>query len=205
MFSNSNLTIRFLVGAVVAFLLLLLAVGGGTGFVTVLYLNNQITSLSPDFAALSGPGRDHAMQVYQQAQSAYSWFLTACVVIALFATVVCVTAYSAVQNGILRPLAAMVRAMREVADQQYATAIPGLGRSNEIGLLAGALEVFMTNGIERQRLSARELQEAQRQSERSRDLDDRIQMEVIDAGAAVGVVTRTALCIHAADLSSSLP
>lgn len=55
MFSNSNLTIRFLVGAVVASLLLLLAIGGGTGFIAVLYLNNQITSLSPDFAALSGP------------------------------------------------------------------------------------------------------------------------------------------------------
>ena len=53
MFSNSNLTIRFLIGAVVAALLLLLAVGGGTGFIAVLYLNNEITSLSSEFSALS--------------------------------------------------------------------------------------------------------------------------------------------------------
>ena len=42
MFSNSNLTIRFLVGGVVASLLLLLAIGGGTGFAGVAFL---LTSL----------------------------------------------------------------------------------------------------------------------------------------------------------------
>ena len=174
MFSNSNLTIRFLVGGVVASLLLLLAIGGGTGFIAVLYLNNQITSLSSDFAALSGPARDHATVIYQQAQSAFSWFLVACVAIAVFASAVCLMTYAAVQNGILRPLAAMVSAMRDVADQKYDTRIPGLGLGNEIGQLAGALEVFKTNGIERQRLTERELQEAQRQGERSRYLDGRI-------------------------------
>lgn len=51
MFTNSNLTIHFLVGAVVAALLFLLSIGGGTGFVAVLYLNNEITSLSSDFAS----------------------------------------------------------------------------------------------------------------------------------------------------------
>src|SRR5689334_14091271 len=133
MFSNSNLTIRFLVGAVAASLLFLLAIGGGTGFVAVLYLNNQITSLSSDFAALSGPARDHAMQIYQQAQAAFSYFLVACAIIAVFAGSVCMTAFFAVQNGIMRPLAAIVHAMREVAGQKFETPIPGLGCSNEIG------------------------------------------------------------------------
>ena len=44
-------------------------------------------------------------------------------------------------------------AMREVAAQKYDTPVPGLGRANEIGLLAAALEVFKFNGIERQRLT----------------------------------------------------
>jgi methyl-accepting chemotaxis protein len=174
MFSNSNLTIRFLIGVVVAALLLLLAVGGGTGFVAVLYLNNEITSLSSDFGALSGPQHDHAMQVYQQAQAAFSYFLMACVAIAVVASTVCLISYFACRNGIVGPLAAMVHAMREVADQKYATPIPGLGRANEIGQLAGALEIFKTTGIERQRLTEHELQEAQRQAERSRYLDGKI-------------------------------
>ena len=175
MFSNSNLTIRFLVGAVVAALLLLLAVGGGTGFVAVLYLNNEITSLSSEFSALSGPSRDHALQIYHEAQAAFSYFLMACVGIAFVASAVCLTTYFAVRNGIMGPLAAMVHAMRQVADQKYATPIPGLGRTNEIGLLAGALEVFKTTGIERQRLTEHQLQDAQRQGERSRYLDRKIQ------------------------------
>ena len=174
MFSNSNLTIRFLIGGVVAALLMLLAIGGGTGFVAVLYLNNEITSLSSEFSALSGPGRDHALQIYQQAQAAFSYFLMACVAIAVVASTVCLITYFAVRNGIMGPLAAMVHAMREVADQKYGTPIPGLGRANEIGQLAGALEVFKTTGIERQRLTEHELQEAQRQAERSRYLDGKI-------------------------------
>ena len=174
MFSHSQLTIRFLVGIVVASLLLLLAIGGGTGFVAVLYLNNEITSLSSEFSGLSGPGRDHAQHIYQDAQAAFSYFLMACVAIMVFASAVCLTTYLAVQNGILRPLAAIVHAMREVADQKFDTPIPGLGGSNEIGLLAGALEVFKTNGIERQRLTEQKLQEAQRQGERSRYLGSRI-------------------------------
>lgn len=175
MFSNSNLTIRFLVGAVVAALLLLLAVGGGTGFVAVLYLNNEITSLSSEFSALSGPSRDHALQIYHEAQAAFSYFLMACVGIAFVASAVCLTTYFAVRNGIMGPLAAMVHAMRQVADQKYETPIPGLGRTNEIGLLAGALEIFKTTGIERQRLTEHQLQDAQRQGERSGYLDRKIQ------------------------------
>ena len=174
MFSDSNLTIRFLIGAVVAALLLLLAVGGGTGFVAVLYLNNEITSLSAEFGALSGASREHALQIYQQAQAAFSYFLMACLAIAVFASVVCLATYFAVRNGIMGPLAAIVHAMRQVADQKYETPIPGLGRANEIGLLAGALEVFKTTGIERQRLTEHELQQAQRQGERSRQLDEKI-------------------------------
>ena len=174
MFSNSNLTIRFLVGAVVFALLLLLGIGGGTGFVAVLYLNNEITSLAAEFKALSGPGRDHAMLIYQQAQAAFSYFLIACAAIAVVASAVCLIAYFAVRDGVMRPLAAMVRAMSEVAEQKFDVRIPGLGRSNEIGLLAGALEVFKKNGIERRRLTEQELHEAQRQRERTRQLDERI-------------------------------
>ncbi len=174
MFCDSHLTIRFLVGAVVAALLLLLALGGGTGFVAVLYLNNEITSLSSDFGALSGPSHEHALQIYHEAQTAFSYFLMACVAITVVASIVCLMTYFAVRNGILGPLVAIVQAMREVADQNYQTAIPGLGNANEIGLLAGALEVFKTTGIERLRLTDQKLQEAQHQAQRSRYLDEKI-------------------------------
>ena len=174
MFSESNLTIRFFVGAVVVAFLGLLAVGGGTGFVAVLYLNDQLTSLYADFASLSGPSHDHALQIYREAQSAFSIFLMACVAIALVALTVCISAFYAVRNGILGPLAAIVNAVQKIADQKYDTAIPGLGKTNEIGVLAGALEIFKTNGLERQRLTGQQLAEAQRQGERACHFDEEI-------------------------------
>ncbi|WP_441241358.1 methyl-accepting chemotaxis protein [Tardiphaga sp. 768_D3_N2_1] len=175
MFSDSNLTIRFLVVSVAAALLILLAIGGGTGFVAVLYLNNEITRLSALFGALSGESHAKAMQIYYQAQAAFSYFLMACAAIGVLASIVCVTTYFMVRNGIMGPLAAIVHAMREVADQKYETFIPGSGKSNEVGLLAAALDVFKTNGMERQRLTAQELQDAKYKGERAAYLDEKIQ------------------------------
>ncbi len=175
MFSESDLTIRFFVGAVVVALLGLLAIGGGTGFAAVLYLNNQLTNLYADFSSLSGPGHDHALQIYNQAQAVFSFFLVACVAIALVALTVFYTlAFFAVRNGILGPLAAIVYAVQQIADQKYETAIPGSGKTNEIGLLAAALDVFKNNGLERQRLAEQQLLEAQRQGERARHFDEEI-------------------------------
>lgn len=174
MFSNSNLTIRFLVGAVVFALLVLLGIGGGTGFVAVLFLNNEITSLAGEFKSLDGAARDHAMQIYQHAQTIFSYFLMACAAIAVVACTLCLTAYFAVRNGVMGPLVAMVHAMREVADEKFETPIPGLGHDNEIGLLAGALEVFKKNGIERRRLTEHELEDAQHQRERAERLEQQI-------------------------------
>lgn len=58
--------------------------------------------------------------------------------------------------------------------QKFETPVSGLGRTNEIGLLAGALEVFKANGLERRHLAEQQLHEAQHQAERSKFLDDRI-------------------------------
>ncbi|MHC2369886.1 methyl-accepting chemotaxis protein [Bradyrhizobium diazoefficiens] len=174
MFANSNLTIRFLVGAVVAALLFLLGIGGGTGFVAVLYLNNEITSLSSDFAALSGPARDHAMQIYQQAQAAFSYFLIACGVIAVVACAICLTTWFAVRNGILSPFAAIVHAMREVADQKFETPVPGLGGTTKSACSPARWRSSRPTGSNGRRLTEQQLREAQHQAERSKFLDARI-------------------------------
>ncbi len=175
MFTESNRTIRFFVGGVVTALLGLLAIGGGTGFVAVLYLNTRMTQLYGDFAALHGAAHLHALQVYQQAHMAFVYFLIACCVIAVIAVTVCVVTYYAVQNGILSPLAEIVHAMGEIADQKFDTPIPGLGRDNEIGQLAAALNVFRTNGVERKRLGEEQAAEAERQARRAHELDEEIQ------------------------------
>jgi len=47
--------------------------------------------------------------------------------------------------GIVRPLSAMTGAMRRLADGNLATGIPSLGRRDEIGSMARAVEVFRDN------------------------------------------------------------
>lgn len=192
MFSNSNLTIRFLVAAVVVALLGLLAIGGGTGFVAVLYLNTQLTAIYSDFSALSGSAHDHALQVYEQARQAFTFFLIACGGIAVIAMTVVLTAFLAVKNGILGPLASIVHAVRQIADQKYETKIPGLGQTNEIGLLAAALDIFKINGIERQHLAEKQLQDAKRQGQRSVRLDEEIQMFNISVANVANSVASSA-------------
>ncbi len=54
---------------------------------------------------------------------------------------------------IARPVEAVTAAMAQVAGGDLAVTVPGLGRHDEIGRLAGALETFKANAVAAQRLS----------------------------------------------------
>jgi methyl-accepting chemotaxis protein len=57
-------------------------------------------------------------------------------------------------RGVSGPLGAMTEAMRVLASGKLDLTIPGAGRRDEIGAMAGAVEVFKDNAIERLRLEA---------------------------------------------------
>ena len=57
-------------------------------------------------------------------------------------------------RAIVRPLRAMTGAMRQLAAGDFATAIPGVGRKDDIGDMAAAVQAFHRDGIEKQRLEA---------------------------------------------------
>src|SRR6185295_16461716 len=50
-------------------------------------------------------------------------------------------------RGISRPMIAMCKAMRELAGGNFAVVLPGLGRRDEIGEMAGAVEEFKMQAI----------------------------------------------------------
>ena len=56
---------------------------------------------------------------------------------------------------ISRPLAAMTEAMLRLANREMATIIPCIGRGDEIGSMAGAVQVFKDNMIAADRLASR--------------------------------------------------
>ena len=64
-------------------------------------------------------------------------------------------------RAIVRPLGALNRTMRRLAERDMTAEIGGLGRKDEIGAMAGSVQVFKDNMIEADRLRAE--QEAQKQ------------------------------------------
>src|SRR3954466_14000139 len=50
-------------------------------------------------------------------------------------------------TGISRPMIAMCKAMRELAGGNFDVVLPGLGRKDEVGEMAGAVEEFKMQAI----------------------------------------------------------
>ena len=91
-------------------------------------------------------------------------------------------------RSISRALASMISAMTGLAGGNVKVAIPGLGRGDEIGEMAGAVEVFKNSMIETERLRAEQLEAEQRQAaQRKADM-----VKLADAfEGAVGEIVET--------------
>jgi methyl-accepting chemotaxis protein len=94
---------------------------------------------------------------------------------------------------IARPLLGMAGAMRKLADGDLSTAIPGAGRSDEIGGMASAMEVFKVNAAENERLKAAQKEaEAHAETQKRkalRDMADTVERETTSAIAKVAATT----------------
>jgi methyl-accepting chemotaxis protein len=116
--------------------------------------------------------------------SVATWML-----IAFGAAVILVFGFSLlVGQSISKALGSMVSAMTGLAGGNVKIAIPGLGRSDEIGEMAGAVDVFKNNMIEAEQLRAEQLQFEQRQAEQ-RKADMRELADVFES--AIGEIVET--------------
>ena len=84
--------------------------------------------------------------------------------------------------GVMRPLSAMTEAMKALAAGDRGAAVPGTRRSDEIGLMARAVQVFKDNAIEMDRLRAEQEREREKteltRREAMLELADRLDREV---------------------------
>jgi methyl-accepting chemotaxis protein len=96
----------------------------------------------------------HGAAVYA---SARIWILAALAV----AVLLCCIAVFGIVRGVSTPVLVMAQAMQRLAEGDDAVTIAWSGRSDEIGRMAAALEVFRSNALEKRRLA--EAQEAERQ------------------------------------------
>lgn len=70
---------------------------------------------------------------------------------------------------IATPIRDMTKAMLELADGDYTVKVPGMSHEDEIGDMAGAVNTFKENGIERQRLAEETEQARLREEAAERD------------------------------------
>jgi methyl-accepting chemotaxis protein len=111
-------------------------------------------------------------------------------------------------RGISRPMTAMCKAMRELAGGNFDVVLPGLGRKDELGEMAGAVEEFKLQAIAKAERDAR-AQDAQnkassaaRRAELIRFADDfeaavgtivsNVSASAVQLEQAAGTLTRTA-------------
>ncbi len=71
-------------------------------------------------------------------------------------------------RGVTRALGRMVGAMKELASGRFDAVLPGLGRKDEVGAIARAVELFKVKAIERARREAEEEEAKQRAADTAR-------------------------------------
>src|ERR1700686_3259528 len=111
-------------------------------------------------------------------------------------------------KGISRPMTAMCRAMRELAGGNFDVVLPGLGRKDELGDMAGGVEEFKMQAIAKAERDAaahdaqNKASGAARRAELIRFADDfeaavgaivsNVSASAVQLEAAAGTLTRTA-------------
>jgi len=74
----------------------------------------------------------------------------------------------AIGRGIARPVISMCSAMTELAKGRHEIVLPGLGRRDEVGKMAGAVEMFKRQAIERTEREAAEIEQRNRSAAEQR-------------------------------------
>ncbi|RAI44381.1 methyl-accepting chemotaxis protein [Rhodoplanes roseus] len=137
--------------------------------------------------------------VYVDDLEAQTWAATRRALLAASVVLLITLAVSMVAaRRITTPLQRMTATMKSLAAGALEVAIPGTGRRDEIGEMAGAVAVFKANAIERQRLEAQQKEaEARAETQRREDmhrLADRFETAV---GGIIATVSSAATELEA--------
>jgi methyl-accepting chemotaxis protein len=138
--------------------------------------------------------------VYVDDLEAQKWTSTKRSLMILAVLLPIVLAISAlVARRITRPLQLMTAAMKDIAGGKLDATVPGIGRADEVGEMAAAVEVFKSNAVTRLKLEAEQKEaEARAAAQRKTDM---LKM-ADDFEAAVGLIIET-VSTHSSQLESS--
>ena len=100
-------------------------------------------------------------------------------------------------SAIAGPVVGMTAAMRKLAEGDTEVTVPGVGRKDEIGAMAGTLHVFKDNRIAADRLAAEQEAEQKVKAQRAERLEGLTQSFERTAGELVGMVSSAATELQA--------
>lgn len=150
-------------------------------------VERELSAISENVRALLNEGSATAQAAAErEARAAVAALNFAQMVsLALGALVAAVLVGSAIfgARSIARPIAQITTSMSSIARGQLSTPIPHLGRGDEIGQMASAVEVFKENGIRVAALGEEEAERARQAAERAKMME-RFQAEFDEAIAA---------------------
>jgi methyl-accepting chemotaxis protein len=106
-------------------------------------------------------------------------------------------------RGIANPLAMMTTAMHRLAERDMTTEIVGLDRKDEIGTMAGAVQVFKENMLKADHLAAAQEAERVAKEQRAARLDTLLRDFEAKAAALVGLVSSAATQLESTARSMS--
>lgn len=119
------------------------------------------------------------------------------------ATALCIAAALLIIGNVSRPISAMTEAMRRLAKRDMTTKIAGVGRKDEIGTMAEAVQVFRDNMIEADRLAAAQEAERAVKEKRAVALETLTQSFETKIGQLVSMLSTAATEMQAASQSMS--
>jgi len=156
-----------------------------TAAATALYAGEMRTSFHKFGDALQADQDYQIKAGHQEAlesTATYSSSRTLILIVLGIAATLCVVAGWMIVSGVSTPIRAMTGAMTRLAQHDLTTEINGVGRKDEIGQMASAVEVFKTSMIEADRLKAEQEKAQAAAAKRSalvdqltRDFDTKVQ------------------------------
>ncbi|NVO14114.1 MAG: HAMP domain-containing protein [Rhodoplanes sp.] len=130
------------------------------------------------------------------------------VIVGIGVAVALVLGFAMAQFGIARPLSQLTAGMHELAGGNFDVVLAGVGRKDEIGQIAGAVEVFKVKAAEKARLEAAEKAQADQRAAADRktamhkladdfesavgEIIETVSSASTELEAAAGTLTRTA-------------
>jgi methyl-accepting chemotaxis protein len=114
------------------------------------------------------------------------------IILAILSVIAGTTAAIILAGMISKPIKSMTQAMRKLADGNIKVTIPGIGRGDEIGAMAGAVQIFKDNAIERERLEAEQEADQQAKEVRQKRIEELVADFDTQVSSSINVMSSAA-------------